>query len=30
MISIKRPYIENENGKRRLCAESAMGPESYV
>ena len=27
MISIKRPYIENENGKSRLCAEIAIAPE---
>ena len=29
MISIKRPYIENENGKSRLCAEIAIAPEIY-
>ena len=29
MISIKRPYMENENGKSRLCAEIEIAPEIY-
>ena len=29
MISIKRPYIENENVKSLLCSVIAIAPEFY-